>query len=175
MPWKLRILSYEFYVGPYLAFAVVTRAVVSCRFVKLCSIGYYAILFLNCKSQTKSLKVVVLIEDKISLRYKFVKNSAIPGLFFFNFVFSIQLIVHITFADGWIQTADLWCWKRPLYQLRHNHFPIQILWANKKFHKRNKILLASIIRQRSWLINWLIVALRASSKLFNFKIFKYII
>ena len=123
MPWKLRILSYEFYVGPYLAFAVVTRAVVSCRFVKLCSIGYYAILFLNCKSQTKSLKVVVLIEDKISLRYKFVKNSAIPGLFFFNFVFSIQLIVHINFADGWIQTADLWFRKRPLYQLCHNHFP----------------------------------------------------
>ena len=24
------------------------------------------------------------------------------------------------FADEWIQTADLWYWKRPLYQLSHN-------------------------------------------------------
>ena len=35
-----------------------------------------------------------------------------------NFVFSIQLLVKI--ADDWIRTADLWCWKRPLYQLSHN-------------------------------------------------------
>ena len=27
------------------------------------------------------------------------------------------------FADVWIWTADLWCWKRPLYQLSHNHCP----------------------------------------------------
>ena len=24
-------------------------------------------------------------------------------------------------ADDWIWTADLWCWTRPLDQLRHNH------------------------------------------------------
>ena len=29
----------------------------------------------------------------------------------------------IFFADDWIQTADLWYWKRPLYQLSHNHCP----------------------------------------------------
>ena len=51
------------------------------------------------------------------------QNWAIPGLFFFIFVFSIQLIVHIYFADDWIRTADLWCQKQPLYQLRLNHFP----------------------------------------------------
>ena len=38
-------------------------------------------------------------------------------------LFSIQLIVHIHFADDWIRKADIWCRKRPLYQLRHNHFP----------------------------------------------------
>ena len=27
------------------------------------------------------------------------------------------------FADDWIQTADLWNWKQPLYQLSHNHCP----------------------------------------------------
>ena len=51
-------------------------------------------------------------------------NWAIPGLFFFIFVFSIQLIVHTNFANDWIRTTNLWCWKRPLYQLHHNHFPI---------------------------------------------------
>ena len=25
------------------------------------------------------------------------------------------------FADDWIRTADLWCWKQPLDQLSHNH------------------------------------------------------
>ena len=29
----------------------------------------------------------------------------------------------IKFADDWIRTTDLWYWKRPLYQLSHNHCP----------------------------------------------------
>ena len=29
------------------------------------------------------------------------------------------------FADDGIRTADLWNWKRPLYQLSHNHCPKQ--------------------------------------------------
>ena len=27
-------------------------------------------------------------------------------------------------ADDWIQTTDVWNWKRPLYQLSHNHYPV---------------------------------------------------
>ena len=44
---------------------------------------------------------------------------AISGLFFFIFVFSIHLIENKfkNFADDKIRTADLWCRKRPLYQL----------------------------------------------------------
>ena len=30
---------------------------------------------------------------------------------------------NINFADDWIRTVDLWCRKRPLYQLSHNHCP----------------------------------------------------
>ena len=30
------------------------------------------------------------------------------------------------FANDWIRTADLWCWKRLLYQLSHNHIPIRL-------------------------------------------------
>ena len=29
------------------------------------------------------------------------------------------------FAEDWIRTADLWNWKRPLYQLSHNHCPMK--------------------------------------------------
>ena len=65
---------------------------------------------------------------------KCLKIGPFPASFFFIFVFSIQLIVHINFADDWIRTADLWFWKRPLYQLRHNHFPRghKVFEANKK-------------------------------------------
>jgi len=54
------------------------------------------------------------------------KNGPFPAPFFFIFVFSIQLTVtlfNINFADGWIRAAELWCCKRPLYQLSHNHCP----------------------------------------------------
>ena len=33
----------------------------------------------------------------------------------------------INITDDLIRTMDLWCWKRPLYQLSHNHCPIQFL------------------------------------------------
>ena len=35
----------------------------------------------------------------------------------------IQLMFNISFAGGSIRTADLWNWKRPLYQLSHNNCP----------------------------------------------------
>ena len=52
-------------------------------------------------------------------------NWAVPGPFLFIFVFSIHLTQkeHIKFADDWIRTSDLWCWKRPLYRLSHNNCP----------------------------------------------------
>ena len=55
--------------------------------------------------------------------YFFKKIGPFPASFFFMFAFAKQLIVHINFADDWSRTADLWCRKRPLYQLGHNHFP----------------------------------------------------
>ena len=60
--------------------------------------------------------------------YFFNEKWAIPGIFLFIFVFSIQLTINkqmfnVNFADDWSRTEDLWYWKRPLYQLSHNHFP----------------------------------------------------
>ena len=46
--------------------------------------------------------------------HSYFKNGPLPASFFFIFVFLIQLnikICSINFADGWIQTADLLCWK----------------------------------------------------------------
>ena len=68
-----------------------------------------------------------LLEDTPTL---FLKKWAVHGLFFFYFrLFNTQLTVNkcsINFADDWIRTADLWYWKRPLYQLSHNHYLIFI-------------------------------------------------
>ena len=47
-------------------------------------------------------------------------NRPLPASLFFIFVFSTQLKVmnaQKIFANDWIQTADLWFWKRLLYQL----------------------------------------------------------
>ena len=63
------------------------------------------------------------------LLFFFLKNGPPTASFCFIFVFSIQLTVNkqmfniFIFADDWIRTADLWNWKRPLYQLSHNHCP----------------------------------------------------
>ena len=50
---------------------------------------------------------------------------AIPGLSFLLFS-SFQITIQLTViakssADDWMRTADLWIWKRPLYQLRPNY------------------------------------------------------
>ena len=54
-------------------------------------------------------------------------NGIFQAYFFFNLVFSIQWTLNkcsfYQFGLGWIQTADLWCKKRLLFQLSHNHYP----------------------------------------------------
>ena len=68
---------------------------------------------------------------------------AIPGLFFFIFVFSIQLTANkcsiLKFANDWIRTTGLWYWKRPLYQLSHNHRPNCLVYCNS-FANQHAIL-----------------------------------
>ena len=57
-------------------------------------------------------------------------------LFLYFRLFNTQLTVNkcsINFADDWIQTADLWYRKRPLYQLSHNHCPYKYLFVRKQF------------------------------------------
>ena len=53
----------------------------------------------------------------------FFKIGPFPASFFFFTSFQCSWMVHLNFANDLIRTADLWCRKRPLYQLRHNHFP----------------------------------------------------
>ena len=59
----------------------------------------------------------------------FLKKWAIPGLFYFIFVFSIQLTVNVQFKclpmTGFEpRTSEIW--KLTLYQLSHNHCPLSI-------------------------------------------------
>ena len=49
-----------------------------------------------------------------------------PQSIFSFFAFLITVVSKCSilfFADDWIWIADLWNWKWPLYQLRHNHCP----------------------------------------------------
>ena len=66
------------------------------------------------------------------------------------------------FAHDWIRTADLWCGKQPLYQLRHNHFPSKTFLFHEMLqiseesgHKQNVITLAKMYEtsNRIWEIS----------------------
>ena len=63
---------------------------------------------------------------------------AIPGLFLFIFVFSVNLNWKnvLKVANGWIRTGVFWCRKQPRNQLCHNHcqsiFLNRIEQMNKK-------------------------------------------
>ena len=48
---------------------------------------------------------------------------------------------NIIFINDWIQTVDLWYWKQPLYQLRHNQF------SKKGFIFNNESFAAFVIRK----------------------------
>ena len=57
----------------------------------------------------------------VSLTDYFLKKSSNPGLFFFSFhLLNTADRKQVIFSNDWIRTADLWCWKRALYQLSHN-------------------------------------------------------
>ena len=76
-------------------------------------------------------------------------------LYFCLFYFTIG---RQNFAGVWIWTADLWCWKRPLYQLSHNHCPNSLL-ANSLFgHFKVTSVLPFSAKgysiQKSSLIDW---------------------
>ena len=42
----------------------------------------------------------------------------------FNSVDNKEMYI-VNFADDWIRTAEVWYWKRLLYQLCHNHCPVK--------------------------------------------------
>ena len=56
------------------------------------------------------------------------------------------------FADDWIRTADLWCGKRPLYKLSHNHCPIVIKVYSYKFFCYILNILKRILNKACWSI-----------------------
>ena len=66
----------------------------------------------------------------LALFFKQKMSRSLP-LFLYKRLFNKQLtenIGSIKFANDRIRTADLWCWKRPLCQLNHNHCPFLTLF-----------------------------------------------
>ena len=61
-----------------------------------------------------------------NISYMFLMGHSWPHFLYFHRFNTdlIRLIEHLKFSDDWMWTADLWCWKRSLYQLSHNHYPI---------------------------------------------------
>ena len=47
------------------------------------------------------------------------------------------------FANDWIRTADLWNWKRPLYQLSHNH----VIYYSAFIHILTSSVTSSVARK----------------------------
>ena len=83
--------------------------------------------FYHLKTREKTQKNVSVMEPLSNdIRTICFLNGPFPASFFY-FRFSSQLTAHKCsmqkFADDWIRTADLWCWKRPLYQLSYKHCP----------------------------------------------------
>ena len=76
-------------------------------------------------------------------RPQLLKTGPFPSSFslFSSFENSWQYIGrYVEFANDWIRTADLWCQKRPLYQLSHNHWLsiflfIFVIFKNKFYRK----------------------------------------
>ena len=66
----------------------------------------------------------------------FEKNWPLFSLF--SSCLNLQLTVNrcstYKFPDPWIQTADLWCRKRPLCQLSNNHCPKSIAFTDVTIH-----------------------------------------
>ena len=92
-------------------------------------------------------------------------NGPFPASFFFIFIFSMsflmQLIVN-NISDDWIRTTDLWCRKRPLYQLRHNHCP-------KSYFSVSQPIAFDVIKQSRTTLNMGHVSI--DNLCFNLKIF----
>ena len=84
---------------------------------------------------------------------------AIPGPYFHYFrLFNTgdsKRRFNVNFADDWIQTADLWSWKRPLYQTTAQrcreilNFTNKLwkIWPQKTVEKTNKILFETFWRK----------------------------
>ena len=54
-----------------------------------------------------------------------VKNGPFPAFFYFCLFNTVdsKYMFNGNISDQWIRTADLWCWKQPLYQQSKNHCP----------------------------------------------------
>ena len=97
-----------------------------CPRMGLLSKGWDAWFQLNLNPQsTQHWMPFLLTHSKWSSMFFTKNNGSLPASFTFIFVFSIQ--EYINCANDWIRSADLWCRKWPLYQLRHSPQPLSMI------------------------------------------------
>ena len=74
------------------------------------------------------------------------------------------------FADDWIWTADLWYWKRPLYQLSHNHFPTFVFYHLSKVCRDYHLMLKWIVAAKMFQhLIWFSLLFHNNNHSFNLK------
>ena len=69
----------------------------------------------------------------VPIEKQFFPIGPLPALCFLNFHL-FNTVDNNVIAYDWIRTVDLWYWKRPLHQLRHDHCPtretvVQFVWV----------------------------------------------
>ena len=127
--------------------------------------------FIVTTNDTTIFLFIILITGHIlvpSVRGNVFLFGTFPASFFFTFVFSIQLMVHLNFADDWTRTAYLWCRKRLLYPLHHSHGPrgsvllcsqIAVSALAKVNSSPSKDIVSSIAKLRTFFVTFCIVLL----------------
>ena len=90
-----------------------------------------------------------LVVENLSVLF-FIK-LAILGFFFLILVFSTvnSRYVHLKRSNDWTQTANLWYWKRPHWQLSQNHSPFLVFSSFLSFD----LLLWSILVFLTWTVD----------------------
>ena len=95
-----------------------------------CQIPFQSNDVYNAQTQVCKRQFMHFIICWINFHTAFLKNRPFLASFFHILTLSIQLTeknIQYKCCNDWIRTADLWCRKRPLYQLSYNHYPQIIL------------------------------------------------
>ena len=109
---------------------IISQTFVEIEIFFCCQIPFQSNDVYNAQTQVCKRQFMHFIICWINFHTAFLKNRPFLASFFHILTLSIQLTeknIQYKCCNDWIRTADLWCRKRPLYQLSYNHYPQIIL------------------------------------------------